>query len=579
MPVTLDELVLRMDRDHRAASEALAFLPTFIDPVAPNSVDVAFSDATRTVPTLKALRAAIDEVAMQAEMSAVRSRVDQLDTLSQGMISALSKLGAPDGPTWSTYDLTSNDTVSDMTDPMYRANVENGIRYPFDAYIVVNIDRRNPDDWAKIGNVLLPAHSTTVTNAFTGAIGSVATAAINASQYPAFSKTVERYGYGRLVYVYGRYYLYGWRIYPSYYRYYSDATYFETITTPLDGSQVAQTFQVTTPQILKGLRLWSSTAGSGLTTPPTVWITESSFGMPDTAKVIGRANVVADAAYLAGQGATAASLTDSAHVKFALVEPIYLQPGKSYAFVVLVPGGATYNLYTTANGYAKGGLFYTQDSAMWTQDLAKDLLFAFETATFTAGTQYVEINPLSVSGGIASVKSEFSAIIPESTTVSLEVDINGIWHDVSVIDGIDQLPPYTPARLKVVATATAAPVIDTIKSRVTAFRAAPTMRFTAKARPIAEPGTIRLSIATAGFDLYDAETMTGYHGITFTVKCDGEATLYSPTAVRPVYGSNKAAQFEVTFTVPVNKTTYQLLIAGTTTLATRVFDVTNIVEI
>lgn len=583
MPVTLDELVLRMDRDHRAASEALEFLPTFIDPAAPDAVDVAFSDATRSVPTLKALAAAINQVTMQEEVNSVRSRVDQLSTLSQGMISALNLLGAPDGPTWRSHDLTNNDSAADMTDPMYRANVEDGVRYPFDAYIVVGMDRRNPADWAKIGNVMLPPNSSAIVNGFTGAIASAAAAAINASQYPTFVREVVRYVYSRYVWFYGGYYRYfRWRRVwvPGYfYSYYGNSPYALTVEESISGSQVAQTFQVDVPRVLKGIRLWSATAGSGLSNPPSLIVTESSFGMPDSQKIIGRANAVIDAAYTAGQGSTPGSLTDAAHVKFAMVEPIYLQPGKSYAFIVVVPGGATYNLFTSANTYTKGGVFYTQDGAMWTQDLAKDLLFALETAEFSAGTQYVELNPLSVSGGIASIKSEMAVIVPDGTTIDLEVDINGIWHDVEVIDNIDQLPPYTPARLKVTTTTTAAPIIDTVASRITAFRAANTMRFTSKKRAIADPGTIRLSISTMGYDPYNAETLSGFHAIAFTVKCNDSATVHQPTLVRPVYGSNSSAQFEVTFSVPADKTEYQLSINGSTTLATRVYDVTSIVEV
>lgn len=603
MAVTLDQLVERVDRDYRAASGTLDFLPTFIDPNAPDTVNVEFATGSRPVPTLKKLTAAIDQVIMQSSMNSMRERIDQLDTLSHGMVSALSRLGSKDGPSWSSYDLTSNEAASDMTDPMFRANVEDGVRFPFDAYIVVNMQRRNATDWAMINNTLLPQHTDVAVPSYSGAAGSVAQSPVNASQYPAFSKTVTRYAYNYYQQYYGGYYTYayrwvyryeGWPYYTwryvyepytyywvpgYYYTYYTVSSYTETVTSSLAGSQVAQTFRVDEPTVLKGIRLWSSTAGSGLTSPPSLLITESSYGMPDTGKVIGTATVVNDSAYSAGQGSTASALTDTAYVSFNLDEPIYLQPGKSYSFVVNVPGGASYNLYTTANAFTKGGVFYTQDGAMWTQDLAKDLLFTLVRASFTAGTQYVELNPLSVSGGIASIKSELSAIVPENCDFSLEVDINGVWREIDILNDLDQLPPYTPVRAKVVATEKAAPLINTVKSRITAFRSANSMRFTAKKRPIGEPGVIRVSVSTMGYEPYNAQTLSGFHNITFTAKCDGESTVYTPTLVRPVYGSNKSAQFEVIFNVPVGKTEYQLAISGSTTLATRVFDVTSIVEI
>jgi len=603
MPVTLDQLIERVDRDYRAASETLDFLPTFIDPGAPDTVNVQFANGVRQVPTLKKLTAAIDQAVMQSNMDSMRERIDQLDTLSHGMVSALSRLGSKDGPSWSSYDLTSNETASDMTDPMFRANVEDGVRFPFEAYIVVNMQRRNATDWAMINNTLLPQHTDVAVPSYSGSAGSAAQAPVNASQYPAFSKTVTRYAYNYYQRYYGGYYsyayrwvyrYYGWPYYTwryvyepyyyywvpgYYYTYYTVSSYTETATSSLAGSQVAQTFKVSEPTILKGIRLWSSTAGSSLTYPPSLLITESSYGMPDTAKVIGTAAVVNDSAYASGQGTTASALTDTNYVTFNLDEPIYLQTGKSYSFVVNIPGGANYNLYTTANAYTKGGLFYTQDGAMWTQDLAKDLLFSLVKASFTAGTQYVELNPLSVSGGIASIKSELSAIVPEDCDFSLEVEINSVWREIDILNQLDQLPPYTPVRAKAVVTERAAPLIDTVKSRITAFRSSNSLRFTAKKRPISDPGVIRVSVSTMGYEPYNGQTASGFHNIAFSVKCNDDPAVYTPTLVRPVYGSNKSAQFEVVFSVPVSKTEYQLTITGTTTLATRVFDITSIVEI
>lgn len=581
MPVTIDQLVECVNRDYRAASEALSFFPQFIDPLSPDTLPVNFPDGLREVPTLQGLTAAIDTATMTETVDGVRTRVDQLDTLSQGILSALNRLGAQDGPTWRSYDLTSTDTTSDMTDPMFRANVENGVRFPFDAYVVVNMDRRNPGDWTKIGAVLLPPHTDAVVKSYSGAIGTDATAAINVSQYPAFTKTVTNYNYNYYTRYYGYYYYY-WRkyywnrfypyagYYGYYYSYYSVSTYTSTVTSPLSGSQTSQTFQVETPTILKGIRLWSATAGSGLASPPKLLITESTLGMPDLSKIIGQATVVNDSAYTSGQGGTTTSLTETAFVSFAMVAPIYLQPGKSYAFTVVVPDGASYSIYTTANKFTKGGVFYTQDGAMWTQDLAKDLLFSLVKAQFVAGEHIVELNPLSVSGGIASIKSELSAIVADDTTAMLEVDINSVWRDVEVMDTIDQLPPFTPVRLKVTATVDAAPLVDTVTSRITAFRPAMELRFTGVARPLPSATTLKVSVAVMGYD-------TAFHTISFSAKF-GTKTL-SPDMVRPVYGSNASAQFEVVFTPPVDSTDYQLSITGNTTLATRVFDVTSIVEL
>lgn len=595
MPVTLDQLVERVDRDYRAASETLDFLPTFIDPNAPDTVNVQFADGARAVPTLKKLTAAIDQAVMQQSMDSIRGRVDQLDTLSHGMISALSQLGAANGPTWNSYDLSDTESVADMTDPMFRANIEGGVRFPFDAYIVVNIDRRNPADWTKIGNVLLPPNTNNVIRGYVGSLDSgIVAAHVDIANYPGIKIIVNEYTYNAVTQRIGGYYANSqfydgkkWvntRVFvpATTFTYYSQSSRAVFRKKAVEGSQIAQTFQVQESAVLKGIRLWAATAGSTLVGEPSVLITETSYGMPDTNKVIGTATVVRDTAFSLGQGtdgATNNTLTETNYLSFAMDAPVYLQAGKSYAFVVVTPIGQSYRMYIAQNTNSYGGLFYTQDSAMWTQDIERDVLFSLVTASFTPGTHYIEINPLSVSGGIASIKSEFLAITPEDTDLALEVDINGAWRDIGVLDSIDQLPPYTPVRLKVLATAKAAPLIDTVNSRITAFRAASSLRFTSKPRAIRDPGRIRVSVSTMGYDPYDATAQTGFHTINFSCKCDGETTMYSPVRVTRVFGSNGLAQFEVVFDVPTTKREYQLSINGSTTLATRVYDVSSIVEI
>ena len=96
------------------------------------------------------------------------------------------------------------------------------------------------------------------------------------------------------------------------------------------------------------------------------------------------------------------------------------------------------------------------------------------------------------------------------------------------------------------------------------------LRFTGKLREVTQPGAVKVSVSAIGYD-------TDYHNVSFSAKVDG--STITPTLVRPVYGNNTSAQFEVTFALPIDATEYQINITGNTTLATRVFDITSIVEI
>ena len=101
--------------------------------------------------------------------------------------------------------------------------------------------------------------------------------------------------------------------------------------------------------------------------------------------------------------------------KFTFPEPIYLEPGNSYAFVLVAPRSVAYNVWTGRHGsvavnpstitgadpgssifyttqYGAGSIFKSQNGALWTEDQHQDITFKLYKAKFTSQSGSVSFN-------------------------------------------------------------------------------------------------------------------------------------------------------------------------------------------
>ena len=101
--------------------------------------------------------------------------------------------------------------------------------------------------------------------------------------------------------------------------------------------------------------------------------------------------------------------------KFTFPEPIYLEPGNSYAFVLVAPRSVAYNVWTGRHGsvavnpstitgadpgssilyttqYGAGAIFKSQNGALWTEDQHQDITFKLYKAKFTSQSGSVFFN-------------------------------------------------------------------------------------------------------------------------------------------------------------------------------------------
>ena len=551
--VTLQDLVQAMDSDRRCSAEVLRQLPKLIT----ENGDVPFDldgDVTN-VPSIPKLQAALST----GGLSLIGDRVNQQEDLTRGIIQAIGRLASASGLSrqtayWSPLDLSDKNSDANSNDPLYRANVDEGIRFPYDGYIVNQADRRVDSEGQRVGPYLMPEHTETTDQRW-----SSLSSYINTAAYPAFSKTITRTIWRYYRYYYG-YYWY-WRYYYSYYR--SAYTYTYTVPgKPLSGSMVGQTFQVSTSKVLKGVDLYTSSPGDYKNAAnPRLLLVETAYGAPVLNKVICEGTFRDDSNL---------SNTSDTSVHVDLEYPVLLEAKKSYAFIII--SDSTWLTYYSDNNDNTGGTFYTQDGEFWTSDLAKDLAYSLRFADFGQQSEHIiELQPLSLSGGIASILLKTAAEIDPSSSLTFEVSINDQWRPIGIISDLENLPPYTPVRAVFKGNSDVMPLLNVEQSQITAFRPATDVNYISQERHDDGTGQVKVTYEITGFK-------PEYHTFSPTLKTV-EGVLDPTTLTSRTSSDGQVSTFDVVFDLPSGVETYQHVVNGHTQTATRLFDITGIIEL
>ena len=549
---TTADFLTELRQDRTLATEVLRKLPMLVNTTGLVQFDL---DTPISIPSVQML---------QAEMTAgnIGTRMGDLEALSRGVIQQLDHVATSldlerSNPYWSPLDLKEGED-SDLTDALFRAQVEDGLRLPFDGFSVKQIDRKFSADAARIGDWLLPNHSETVDNR-TNNTTPTYNSNVNVAQYPVISGyKIRRRSYYRRLYYYG--YYYRWWRYRYYGRHYSVTTVTPNRTT-LDGSMTAQTFKVDAEKVLTGINIYCYRPGTYKTAAnPRVILTESSYGRPDMDQVLAH-GTFRDTSAFSGTSSSTAYLCN-----VDLDRPVLLKADKSYSFIVVVD--AVFHVNWTTNNDDTGGLFYTQDGAAWEQDIAKDIGYELRLADFGSGTSTIEIEAMELSGGIASMKQDLLAELPEGGEVRTEMEVNGQWLPIEDMDTITSLPPYTPMRIVLSGTADAMPLIDATKSTVTGFRPATALHYYSKERgPVQE---LRVTYELVGYN----ET---WH--TFDPGLDVAGTRHTPSLVEfQDSADGNVRSISAVYDLP-SSAAYRHDIIATTQTAAKVFDISSIIEI
>ena len=250
------------------------------------------------------------------------------------------------------------------------------------------------------------------------------------------------------------------------------------------------------------------------------------------------------------------------------IQPCFLEGGKRYAILIIC--AADHWLATTqGSNFNQGTLFYVLDGAYQQGDGTRDLCFTLFAAKFTQARAVIEMEPLSLSGGITSLDILAAAVIPNSTSLTYEVQVGGVWTpigktDASVLGAGGTIPPLVPLRAVFVGTPDVMPAITLTNSRVRVSRPRTAFTHISTARVLpASSDTIRV---IARLEYFDAAHHTAVAKIRTGVSY---ATVVAATSVVSVTQEDGSIERTWLFDLGAAVPGYKIQLEGTTDAALR----------
>ena len=574
--VTLPDLVNAMNQSSKISAEVLRKIVQFATGTGDVTVDLGEGEGIITYPTINKL---IQNM-QSGGLSTLQTRTSKLESLVTGVIQHSTMLAQRTGnsipsPYWKPLDLVNNTDGLD-TDQLWRAKVGDGfIRFPFEAYDELLLQRKLDTVGQMLGGWLMPTY--TVNNTAEKRYTTTVYAnTVNVNGYPAFTKQVTRTGTAYYQYYYGYYYTW-------YYYYYNWAwgsytySYTTSVTENLSGSMVGQTFKATQPRVLLGFDIEVANPGGTKTAAqPKLLLVRTEQGMPLFNQVIARGTLVDNT------NAANTSTTVTTAVQFDLERPVMLEAGKSYAIILIA--SAAWNVAYSANGDGTGLLFYTQDGEYWSSDLQKDVCFAMRIADFGESTVSftVELKPLSLSGGIASLALTKALEAAPGSDIQVQVDINnnGNFTPISDMVNMQTLPAYCPLRAHFTGTRYAMPILNTQVSKILYFRPGTNLRYISKDQTV-KSREFDVRYPLYGYDANDPSNPI--HVFDPKLKLVDGATplaMLAPSSlIIEATADGKSTDFTAHFVIPAGVTKFRHWISGSTETAATLFDIAGVLEI
>ncbi|MBI1649879.1 hypothetical protein [Hyphomicrobium sulfonivorans] len=250
--------------------------------------------------------------------------------------------------------------------------------------------------------------------------------------------------------------------------------YWEGITVDhsISGAQVSQSF-------LQGNDMWATRLGFYLTVKAAnenihLSLVEVTNGVPDLQKCILQQTVPHEA--LASNGWTEINIM-----------PTFLRAGGRYAIVLTSNANHRVGM-AYGQSYLDGTFFYSTDGAYHQGDLTKDMMIRVYGAKFRASQVAIELDAISLSGGIQNIDILAGTIQPSSTELVYEIQPggSGAWRRLTVDDlgALSSTPALCRFRARFVGTRDMMPGINLVDSEVRVSRPKTTLTHISKPWPI-----------------------------------------------------------------------------------------------
>lgn len=332
-----------------------------------------------------------------------------------------------------------------------------------------------------------------------------------------------------------------------------------TTTHNINGSQIAQTF-------LNAQNSWLTKVGLYFTAKDTQGIVhlhlcETHNGVPNLKRCIGRASVN-----------PADIKIHPVQTVFEFTRPVYLAAGTRYALVITTAGNHKLAIVSGAQ-YTQGTMFYSMDGEYYQGDFTKDLMMDFYYAKFVNPYIQVNLEPLSLSGGIADIFIHAGMIVPQTTSLHFEYQHMGLWRRIEPATGaiLLGLPAMLPLRMVLSGTTDIMPAIELVGSIVRVSRPATTFKHISTLRTLPQAKKdFNVQLLLEGWD-------SSKHACT--VKLKSGTTTYNPVSVVDTVVADDSIRRVATFDTTSNISNYRIIIEGATTTALNCFHVAERIDI
>lgn len=316
--------------------------------------------------------------------------------------------------------------------------------------------------------------------------------------------------------------------------------------TNVTGAQVAETFLNANDMWLDavGLTFTKLAASGGIT----VAICRVNRGTPDLNNVISLSNV----------DRSALSVNSETVVP---IQPVFLEGGQRYALVIITAADHWLASTQSAN-FPSGTFFYFLNGAF--QQGSGALCFTLHAAKFNASRVVIDMQPLSLAGGLADIDIISQSIVPGSTDLTYEVQISGNWvplNDANTgqLGAGGVMPALLPMRAVFTGTPDVMPNVALNGSQVTVSRPKTSFKMV---------GAIR-TLPSSSTNIHVIAHIEGWSSTHHTLAAKlltgaGYATNNTPSSFTTVTNADGSVTIHWVFSLGAAVTTYKVELDGTT---------------
>jgi hypothetical protein len=285
----------------------------------------------------------------------------------------------------------------------------------------------------------------------------------------------------------------------------------------INGMLVGQTFIQPQTAWTTALALYFTQKGA--TGDVHILITEVENGQPALNKAIMKATLPVANISVDPAGKTVTKVP---------IQPTLMEAGKRYA-IVLISAGNHYVGMAHGSQYAQGTFFVSVDGAYQIGSFEKDMMFGLYFAQFPVARREINLQSMSLSGGISYIDLMASMAVPESCSLTFEVQIAGLWKPLQAVEEgntvLYGLPALIPFRVVFTGTTDIQPGIMTTDSRLYYSRPRTTLKHLSEQITL-DANTQSFKIILLLENYYETN-----HNCTCTIQLNGAGGEVSPATV------------------------------------------------